>query len=207
MTHFVLKRPIFIIIIFHYAVSVTFEMSVHVIILIRTSHSINIFKTVTTCPLVIPIFNLENITKNEARYTVWSTNLYHHSFIILDMTRARFGGTHFVRWDNSRTGGRWFECAISDKYSDGKYNVKTHDGDSGFFPASQVSHLGIKSSVGDTVLAYRIRTSIFGAFPNRTYASNGKHSATDTDGKIWVYFDDGEKVLTESSAVHKLSTL
>ena len=38
--------------------------------------------------------------------------------------KPRFGVkmTHFVKWDNKKPGGRWFECSIS-AASDTEYNV------------------------------------------------------------------------------------
>merc|ERR1712018_79723 len=36
------------------------------------------------------------------------------------MSYARYSGcTHFVKWDNKQTGGRWYECTIGTKMSDG----------------------------------------------------------------------------------------
>jgi len=114
------------------------------------------------------------------------------------MTSARYKGTHFVKWDEKKKGGRWFECEISEQDSDGDYNVRAHDGDTGFFSGSQISKLGVQSSVGDTVIAY---------WDNRNYAFKGKHGATDMSGKICVHFDDGDHKLADSSTVHKLSTI
>ena len=36
---------------------------------------------------------------------------------------ARYSGTHFVKWDNWKMGGRWFECTIIKQMSNGKYQV------------------------------------------------------------------------------------
>ena len=113
---------------------------------------------------------------------------------------AKYGGTHFVKWDNREIGGRWFECTIGTQWSDGRYLVRLYDYDygTGTFRPNEISILGVESTVGDQVLAY---------WEGSHYAYKGIHGATDSHGKIWVEFDDGINVLTESSAVYKFVTL
>ena len=47
-----------------------------------------------------------------------------NSFMTSGTGLARYSGTHFVKWDNWKTGGRWFECTIVERMSKGKYQVR-----------------------------------------------------------------------------------
>merc|ERR1711872_258509 len=111
---------------------------------------------------------------------------------------ARFGKEYFVRWDNSKTGGRWFEASIGQEFSDGTLDVMAHDGDRKNFPKSSISYLGMPTQLGDSVISY---------WGNRAYAFKGKHAGTHLNGQIWVEYDDGDKAWTDATRVHKLVTI
>ena len=103
-----------------------------------------------------------------------------------------------MRWDDKKTGGRWFESSIGERYSDGIYEVLTHDGDRANFSGVEISCLGVQSQLGDTVIAY---------WDNRHYAFKGRHMATHLHGMIYVEFDDGGKAFMDAWRVHKLESL
>ena len=91
------------------------------------------------------------------------------------------------------------ECSIGQRYIDGSYDVTTHIGDRGNYLASEISRLGIKSEVGNTVISYFDEES--------SYAMKGKHTKNDGDGRIFVEFENDQEDWIEASRVHKLETL
>ena len=84
------------------------------------------------------------------------------------------------------------------RFSDGKYEVLAHDGDRGRYFGYEVSKLGIRSSLGDAVIAY---------WDSRNYAFKGKNAGDHLNGKIWVEYDDGDKAWIDRNSVHKLVTI
>ena len=95
-------------------------------------------------------------------------------------------------------GGRWFECTVSQRLSDGLYKVLVHDGASRNFPAHKISPLEVESQVGDPVIAY---------YDVRSYAFQGIHESTRADGTIHVRFADGDAKDVAADWVHKLQTI
>ena len=112
---------------------------------------------------------------------------------------ARYSGTHFVKWDNWKTGGRWFECTIIERMSDRRYQVLVHDGAVGYFYGKDLTALGSTPSLLDMVIAY---------WDGRAYAFKGKVTAEKSlSGEFWVEFDDGDEAWIPSRDVHKLESL
>ena len=65
-------------------------------------------------------------------------------------------------------------------------------------PGNKISKLGIRSSIGDTVISY---------WDNRNYAFKGSHTANHPDGRVYVKYDDGDEAWMSSWRVHKLITI
>ena len=74
---------------------------------------------------------------------------------------------YFVKWDDAKLGGRYFECNLLEKFAAWKstIRIKAHDGDVGTYDTNEVFKIGCKPSKGDTVIAY---------WDNRAYAFLGK---------------------------------
>ena len=87
--------------------------------------------------------------------------------------------THFVKWDNEKSGGRYFECLCHD----GK-NVVCHDNDRGERDRSCIFPLRAwEEQLGGECIAY--------CGEDRTYAFSGVVT-DDKGGKYHVVFDDGD---------------
>ena len=73
----------------------------------------------------------------------------------------------FVKWDNDKPGGRFFECKIvRPNKMGGSVQVLTHDGDSGSYKETDVFKMtDCPAEKGDRVIAY---------WDNRAYAFSGK---------------------------------
>ena len=50
--------------------------------------------------------------------------------------------THFVKWDDGAQGGRWYECTIGEKMSDGRYSVVGHGGWEGRYDGGDLVAIG-----------------------------------------------------------------
>ena len=63
--------------------------------------------------------------------------------------------THICKWDNDKSGGRWFECVILNE-SEAFYKVKCFDSDTGNIPKGDLIKKSGKGKVdeGDAVVAY-----------------------------------------------------
>ena len=102
---------------------------------------------------------------------------------------ARYGGsTHFVKWDNHQTGGRWYECTIGERMSNGKYHTVGHEGSEDYFYPRDLTPLGLAPAVGDEVIAY---------WDGRNYAFKAKVTATQP-GKYSVLYLDGRQPRTST---------
>ena len=124
------------------------------------------------------------------------------------MGRPSYGNqTHFVKWDNKAAGGRWYECTIGPKMSDGRYLVEGHGGWDGHFYGSDLTPIGHTPSMGDEALAYWQSIPWYD-YANYNYAFRccveAKNSRT---GKTWVRYDDGSKEWVPNDKVHKVSRL
>ena len=124
---------------------------------------------------------------------------------LLVWLNARFGKTHFCQWDrwsvNMGWWQGWYECTISNPYSDGKRNVVRYDGSTKMVSPGLMSELGTNSSLGDAVLVYWYDA----------YATKGVHAGIHMNGKIWVEFTDGEDAgytqWTNPERVHKFKAV
>ena len=74
---------------------------------------------------------------------------------------------YFVKWDDAKTGGRFFECSIVGNWNKGMplVTVRTHTGNTGKYDLSSIFKIGCPPEVGDDVIAY---------WDNRPYAFKGK---------------------------------
>ena len=113
---------------------------------------------------------------------------------------ARFRKQYFVHYDNSVTGGRWFECDIN-KQPNGNYDITDHEGDKGkgSYSSSEISKLGVKSTEGDIVISYRTST-------DKRYGFKGTHVATN-GSTVYVKYSDGVAYWENAIDVHKVVTL
>ena len=92
------------------------------------------------------------------------------------------GFHYFVKWDDDKTGGRYFECNLDGKVSGtsgynmaskfdayfDRYNVKAHDDDEGIFAQDRIFKMGCAPKKGDSVIAY------YNDWIQRSYAFLGK---------------------------------
>ena len=64
--------------------------------------------------------------------------------------------THFCKWDDNATGGRWVECVILSE-NDDEYKVRCSDGECDTIPKGSMSEKANQGEVevGDFVLAYK----------------------------------------------------
>ena len=111
------------------------------------------------------------------------------------MGKSRKGAfTHFVKWDDGKKGGRWYECNImsASAYADGRTptcDVQCHDGDKGERPVSCVTPIDEDTVCnGDAVLAY-----YEGVFVSQAYAFLGEANGVRDNGDVFVQFADGDK--------------
>ena len=72
---------------------------------------------------------------------------------------------YFVKWDDEKTGGRYFECNILKNVYGNKYEIKAHDGDRDTFDMDRIFKIGCTPGKGDSVIAY---------WDDRSYAFLGK---------------------------------
>ena len=116
------------------------------------------------------------------------------------MGRARYGGsTHFVKWDNYQTGGRWYECSIGEQLSNGKYHVRGHEGSEDYFYPNDLTPCGLEPAIGDVVIAY---------WDGRNYAFKAK--VTDYashKNEYSVLYLDGSEVWMPAKDVHRLQKM
>merc|ERR1712020_588801 len=114
------------------------------------------------------------------------------------MAIARYGGsTHFVKWDDWKEGGRWYECTVGEQMSNGKYHTVGHEGSEDYFSPHHLTPLGGTPSVGDEVIAY---------WDGRDYAFLAKVTA-EQPGKWSVLYLDGSEEWMPVKDVHKLQRM
>ena len=69
------------------------------------------------------------------------------------MGSPKYGNqTHFVKWDEEKQGGRWYECTLGEKMSDGKFPVWGHGGWEGNFYGHDITPIGVTPNIGDEVI-------------------------------------------------------
>ena len=67
------------------------------------------------------------------------------------MGRPKYGAqTHFVKWDENKSGGRWYECTITSAGANGKHAVTGHEGSKEEFFPSQLTEIGHDTTHGDS---------------------------------------------------------
>ena len=112
---------------------------------------------------------------------------------------GRYSNTsHFVKWDNRTTGGRWFECMLGETTTTNKRKAICHDGEEAYFHKHDLALLGGNASKNDEVLAY---------WDGKGYACLGKITTEEKSGEVWVEFADGDKGWIPLKDVHKLQRL
>ena len=106
--------------------------------------------------------------------------------------------THFCKWDDNATGGRWFECVILSE-SDDEYKVRVFDGECGDIPKGSISEKANQGDVeaGDFVVAY---------YDDRDYAFQGVCTGAG-DGGVVVEFADGDTGMAYEGRVWKLNPM
>ena len=113
---------------------------------------------------------------------------------------ARYGGsTHFVKWDDWKDGGRWYECSLGEKLSCGKYHVIGHEGSEDYFYPYDLTPCGLEPAIGDVVIAY---------WDGRNYAFKAK--VTDYashKNEYSVLYLDGSEVWMPAKDVHRLQKM
>ena len=119
------------------------------------------------------------------------------------MGRSKYGvQTHFVKWDDETAGGRWYECTIGEKMSDGKYSVRGHEGSEGRYEGADLVAIGNSPSIGDPVLAYWQGYNII----DYDYAFLGRVTGKK-EGQFWVVYQDGSEEWVPENEVHKLQRM
>ena len=116
------------------------------------------------------------------------------------MGKPKYGiQTHFVKWDDETAGGRWYECTIGEKMSDGRYKVLGHEGSEGHFFAGDLVEIGTTPRpTTDEALAY-----YQGGWSSYDYASYCVVQAKKP-GHFWVkYTDGGSEEWVPENKVHK----
>jgi len=123
------------------------------------------------------------------------------------MGRAKYGAyTHLVKWDEKKAGGRWFECIIGEKMSDGSYHVRDHEGSEGYYSGDCLSEIGHTPGVGSEVVAYWQNVPWWDPI-NYTYAFLAKVSARKP-GHFWVKHEaGGDEEWVPEHAVHALKRM
>ena len=114
--------------------------------------------------------------------------------------------TAFVKWDDEKTGGRFFECNYF-AFDGGKYEVYCHDGDSGYFPGSNIIPIVYPENISGPCIAY---------WDDRPYAFRGQVISRRKKitgpfgighGEYDVLFADGDRKWVHASRVYPLKTL
>ena len=111
--------------------------------------------------------------------------------------------THFVKWDDGAEGGRWYECTIGEKMSDGRYSVVGHGGWEGRYDGGDLVAIGNPPpSIGDPVLAYWQGYYTWG-YDYAFYS----HVTAKKEGQFWVVYQDGSEEWVPETQVHKFQRL
>jgi len=100
---------------------------------------------------------------------------------------------YFVKWDDEKTGGRYFECNILKNVYGDKYEIKAHDGDRDTFDMDRIFKIGCTPGKGDSVIAY---------WDDRSYAFLGTADAY-VNGEWYIKFADGDKAWIDATKVFK----
>ena len=108
--------------------------------------------------------------------------------------------THFLKWDDGKKGGRWFECAICQltvvgKKANSDHVLATcHDGDQRLVRQSELVPIaGRNARNGDNVIAY---------WDDRKYAFAGKVNGTRVN-ELYVEFADGDEAWISANKVYR----
>merc|ERR1711981_785797 len=111
------------------------------------------------------------------------------------MSAQKGNYSHFVKWDNGKEGGRYFECTLGATIG-GRTWVMCHDGDNKYF-----NHQDIFLLVGFNGDAHS-GTQCIAYWDDRAYAFMG--SVHNQNGnQFYVHFADGDKGWIDSDKVYR----
>ena len=107
--------------------------------------------------------------------------------------------TAFVKWDDKKAGGRYFECNYEKAAINATncFDVVCHDGDSGMYHAANVFPIKPFGDGRGPCIAY---------YDDRAYAFKGRVEQYG-HGRYYVIFDDGDKKWVAQDKVYKYEDL
>ena len=104
----------------------------------------------------------------------------------------------FVKWDDAKPGGRYFECNYVDDGKSWILPLTCHDGDSGTYHCDDIFPIEPHG--------YNSERDCIAYWDDRPYAFKGRINAY-RDGKYFVAFEDGDKKWISTDKVYKYQSL